>query len=139
MIVYQAQKTQFLSDNDDRDIEDVILASYRAATGHGVAASEVKSWKESLHYIASVLRDDDIPDDTGVAVELHIPQSSKRIDVTLSGLDESGSPCAILVELKQWSEAELTGKDGIVRTICGWWVSRACAPLVSSLVLCGIA
>lgn len=119
MIVYQAQKTQFLSDNDDRDIEDVILASYRAATGHGVAASEVKSWKESLHYIASVLRDDDIPDDTGVAVELHIPQSSKRIDVTLSGLDESGSPCAILVELKQWSEAELTGKDGIVRTFVG--------------------
>jgi DUF2075 family protein len=119
MIVYQAQKTQFLSDNDDRDIEDVILASYRAATGHGVAASEVRSWKDSLRYMASVLRDDDIPDDTGVAVELHIPQSSKRIDVTLSGLDACGLPCAILVELKQWSEAERTDKDGIVRTFVG--------------------
>jgi DUF2075 family protein len=119
MIVYQSQKTQFLSDNDDRDIEDVILNSYRAATGHGVAVSEIKSWKESLRYMASVLRDDGIPDDTGVAVELHIPQSSKRIDVTLSGFDEAGLPCAILVELKQWSEAELTGKDGIVRTFVG--------------------
>lgn len=119
MIVYQSHKTQFLADNDDRDIEDVILDSYRAATGHGVAASEVRSWKDSLRYMASVLRDDEIPDDTGVAVELHIPQSSKRIDVTLSGFDEAGSPCAILVELKQWSEAELTGKDGIVRTFVG--------------------
>jgi DUF2075 family protein len=119
MIVYQSQKKQFLSDNDDRDIEDVILNSYRAATGHGVAPSEVRSWKESLRYMASVLRDDQIPADTGVAVELHIPQSSKRIDVTLSGFDESGSPCAILVELKQWSEAQVTSKDGIVRTFIG--------------------
>jgi DUF2075 family protein len=119
MIVYQSQKKQFLADNDDRDIEDVILDSYRVATGHGVGASEVRSWKESLRYMASVLRDDGIPDDTGVAVELHIPQSSKRIDVTLSGFDESGAPCAILVELKQWSEAQVTSKDAIVRTFVG--------------------
>ena len=119
MIVYQSQKSQFLSDNDDRDIEDVILQSYRAATGRGVSPNEVRSWKDSLRYMASVLRDDDIPDDTGVAVELHIPQSSKRIDVTLTGLDATGAPCAILVELKQWSEAQLTNKDGIVRSFVG--------------------
>lgn len=119
MIVYQSQKKQFLSDNHDRDIEDVILEKFRAATGHGVAASEIRSWKDSLRYMASVLTDDDIPDDTGVAVELHIPQSSKRIDVTLTGLDENGSPRAILVELKQWEKASLTKKDGIVRTYVG--------------------
>ncbi|MFO7747442.1 MAG: DNA/RNA helicase domain-containing protein [Orrella sp.] len=119
MIVYQSQKDQFLADNDDRDIEDVILQSYRQATGRGVAHNEIQSWKDSLRYMASVLRDNDIPDNTGVAVELHIPQSSKRIDVTLTGLDEIGSPCAVLVELKQWSESETTGKDGIVRTFLG--------------------
>jgi len=119
MIVYQSQKKQFLSDNHDRDIEDVILEKFRTATGHGVAAIEIRSWKDSLRYMASVLTDDDIPDDTGVAVELHIPQSSKRIDVTLTGLDENGSPRAILVELKQWEKASLTKKDGIVRTYVG--------------------
>lgn len=92
MIVYQSQKDRFLADNDDRDIEDVILQSYRQATGRGVSASEVRSWKDSLRYMASVLRDHDIPDDTGVAVELHIPQSSKRIDITLTGLDEKECP-----------------------------------------------
>jgi uncharacterized protein len=119
MIVYQSQKDRFLADNDDRDIEDVILHSYRQATGRGVSASEVRSWKDSLRYMASVLRDNDIPEDTGVAVELHIPQSSKRIDITLTGLDEMGMPCAVLVELKQWSGSELTSKDGIVRTFLG--------------------
>lgn len=119
MIVYQSQKDRFLADNDDRDIEDVILQSYRQATGRGVSASEVRSWKDSLRYMASVLRDNDIPDDTGVAVELHIPQSSKRIDITLTGLDEKGMPCAVLVELKQWAESEITSKDGIVSTFLG--------------------
>lgn len=119
MIVYQSQKDRFLADNDDRDIEDVILLSYRQATGRGVSASEVRSWKDSLRYMASVLRDNDIPDDTGVAVELHIPQSSKRIDITLTGLDKKGMPCAVLVELKQWAESEITSKDGIVRTFLG--------------------
>lgn len=119
MIVYQSQKDRFLADNDDRDIEDVILQSYRQATGRGVSASEVRSWKDSLRYMASVLRDNDIPDDTGVAVELHIPQSSKRIDITLTGLDEKGMPCAVLVELKQWAESEITSKDGIVKTFLG--------------------
>lgn len=119
MIVYQSQKDRFLADNDDRDIEDVILQSYRQATGRGVSASEVRSWKDSLRYMASVLRDNDIPDDTGVAVELHIPQSSKRIDITLTGFDEMSMPCAVLVELKQWSESEITSKDGIVRTFLG--------------------
>lgn len=119
MIVYQSQKDRFLADNDDRDIEDVILQSYRQATGRGVSASEVRSWKDSLRYMASVLRDNDIPDDTGVAVELHIPQSSKRIDITLTGLDKKGMPCAVLVELKQWAESEITSKDGIVKTFLG--------------------
>jgi len=119
MIVYQSQKDQFLADNDDRDIEDVIVQSYRQATGHGVSPSEVRSWRDSLRYMASVLRDHDIPNDTGVAVELHIPQSSKRIDITLTGLDEMRQPRAVLVELKQWSEAETTQKDGIVRTFIG--------------------
>ena len=119
MIVYQSQKSQFLSDNDDRDIEDVILQRYREATGHGVAPSEIRSWKESLRYMASVLRDEEIPDDMGVAVELHIPQSAKRIDVTLTGHCESGKASAVLVELKQWSAAKQTNKDGIVRSFVG--------------------
>lgn len=39
MIVYHAEKTQFLLDYDDHDIEYVIHAKYQAATNHKVSAS----------------------------------------------------------------------------------------------------
>lgn len=46
MIVYQAEKTQFLLDYDERDIEDVIYAKYQAATHRKVAKAEIRSWRE---------------------------------------------------------------------------------------------
>ena len=41
----------------------------------------------------------------GLAIELYIAQSSKRIDFLLTGRDESQAKNAILIELKQWSKA----------------------------------
>lgn len=116
MIVYQADKQQFLRDHDDRDIDEVIHARFSAATGRRVALAELRSWRESLGFMAKVLRDDEIPADTGVAVEFHIPQTSKRIDMTLTGYGEDGVKNAVVVELKQWEEAEATSKDAIVVT-----------------------
>lgn len=119
MIVYEATKKQFLQDSDNDDIEEVILQHFKAVTGKSVGSSEINSWKGSLGYMAKVLRDEEVPDDTGLAIELHIPQTSKRIDITLTGRDESGAKNAVLVELKQWSKASATGKDAIVRTALG--------------------
>ncbi|MDQ2187539.1 DUF2075 domain-containing protein [Alcaligenaceae bacterium A4P071] len=119
MIVYEADKKQFLYHSDHDDIENVILASFKATTGRRVNNSEIRSWKESLGYVASVLRDDEIPDAMGIAVELHLPQSSKRIDVTLTGRDATGNKNAIVIELKQWETANATEKDGIVVTYLG--------------------
>ncbi|HBP28038.1 MAG: DNA/RNA helicase domain-containing protein [Advenella sp.] len=119
MIVYEADKRQFLNHIDFDDIEEVILTRFVAATGRRVNSSEIRSWRESLGYIARVLRDDEIPDQIGVAVELHIPQSAKRIDVTLTGRDSTGSKNAIVIEIKQWEKAVSTDKDGIVVTYLG--------------------
>lgn len=119
MIVYEANKKQFLHHTDYDDIEDLILANYRIATGKRVNEAEIRSWRESLTHVARVLRDDEIPDEMGVAIELHIPQSSKRIDVTLTGHDDKGSKNAIVIELKQWERANATEKDAIVVTYLG--------------------
>ncbi|HBO4785991.1 TPA: DNA/RNA helicase domain-containing protein [Pseudomonas aeruginosa] len=119
MIVYEATKQQFLKDTDNDDIEDVILAHFTARTGKRVGRSEIESWKGSLGYMAKVLRDEALPPDTGLAIEFHIPQSSKRIDFTLTGHDELGGKNAVLVELKQWSTAKATSKDAIVVTALG--------------------
>lgn len=114
MIVYQAAKTEFLLDYDERDIEDVIHAKYQAATHRKVAVAEIRSWRESLGYIARVLRDPEIADDISVAVEFILPQSAKRIDVILAGHADDGSRRLVVVELKQWSSVDATDRDAIV-------------------------
>ncbi|AZF44487.1 ATP/GTP-binding protein [Pseudomonas sp. R1-43-08] len=119
MIVYAATKQQFLKDNDNDDIEDVILRHYKEATGKNVGRSEIRSWQGSLTYMAKVLRDEGLPSDAGLAIELHIPQSSKRIDFLLTGRDENQAKKAVLIELKQWSKASATTKDAIVKTALG--------------------
>lgn len=119
MIVYAATKQQFLKDNDNDDIEDVILRYYKEATGKTVGRSEIRSWQGSLTYMAKVLRDEGLPSDAGLAIELHIPQSSKRIDFLLTGRDENQAKKAVLIELKQWSKATATTKDAIVKTALG--------------------
>jgi hypothetical protein len=113
VIVYLADKAQFLRDNDNGEIDEIIDEHFRDATGHTVGKAELRSWQSSLGQMAGVLRDDGIPTDTGVAVEYHIPQSSKRIDVTLTGRGPNDEKNAIVIELKQWDAATSTTRDAI--------------------------
>ena len=119
MLVYVADKKQFLHDCDFDDIEDVIQGRFKEITGKRVAKAEVRSWQSSLSYVAKVLRDGEIAQDIGVGVELHIPQTSKRIDVTLSGYDATGQKNVIVIELKQWEKVQKSTKDAIVVTYLG--------------------
>jgi DUF2075 family protein len=119
MIVYQQTKEGFLRDALDRDIEEVVAAAYLESTGARVGRAELRSWRESLLCMAKVLRDPAIPEDAGVAIEYHLPQMSKRIDFIVSGRGEDRAPNLVIVELKQWSAAAATEKDGIVSTWIG--------------------
>jgi hypothetical protein len=116
VIVYSSTKSQFQADVMTNDIGNIILNAYRSRTGHGTGQGEVDSWMNSLSYMDKVLADSEIPDDAGVAIEFHIPQTSKRIDFILTGKDERQQDTAVLVELKQWQYAKLTEQDGIVIT-----------------------
>ena len=80
MIVYSATKEQFRLDVLGNDIENIILAAYFKATGRYVALSEVRSWANSLQNMERVLSTDAIAADSGIAIEYHLPRSSKRID-----------------------------------------------------------
>jgi len=72
LIVYQATKTQFLKHAFEDDIHEVVGAGYKERTGRRVGPSEFAAWKESLVYMAKVLSDRDIPEDSGVAIEYGI-------------------------------------------------------------------
>ena len=114
VIVYQASKRQFIHDTFQDSIEFKLSEQYLRTTGRQPAPAEFKSWENSLFRIGKVLRDEAIPDDMGVALAYTVPQTSKRIDVLLTGEDEAGAPKLVIIELKQWSEARFSEKDGIV-------------------------
>lgn len=116
MIVYSSTKAKFQADVMTNDIGGIIYAAYKAATGRNTGKSEIDSWINSLQYMERILSDNEIPEDAGVAIEYHIPQSSKRIDFILTGKNHQQQDSAILVELKQWQTASMTDKDGVVET-----------------------
>jgi len=116
MIVYQANKLQFCEDVLADRIEQRVLHFFRKNLNKSTSPSEIRAWKNSLSYMDRVLNDPDIPDDCGVAIEYQIPQSGKRLDFILTGLGPGTTEQAILIELKQWSEAQLSEMDGIIRS-----------------------
>ncbi|HEV7453972.1 MAG TPA: DUF2075 domain-containing protein [Candidatus Saccharimonadales bacterium] len=116
MIVYWKTKADFRTDVMSNDMENIILAAYKAVTEKSTGMSEILSWRNSLQYMDRVISDTDIPDDVGIAIEYHIPQSSKRVDFILTGKNAGNQDAAVLVELKQWTTASLTTKDAVVAT-----------------------
>jgi DUF2075 family protein/SOS-response transcriptional repressor LexA len=119
MIVYLADKTRFRDDVFTNRIEEIVLESFQAKLGKSVGKSELSSWKHSLQNMDKVLEDAEIPHNAGVAIEFNIPQTSKRVDFIITGTRDDGQRSAVIVELKQWTEATATTKDAIVRTFVG--------------------
>lgn len=128
MIVYLATKSKFQDDILSNRIEEKILHEFTRKLGKSVGKAEVRSWKNSLPYMNRVLSDEDIPSDTGVAIEFNVPNTGKRIDFILTGLREDGKSTAVIIELKQWESAEVTTKDAIVRTYVGGAVREVSHP-----------
>jgi hypothetical protein len=71
------------------------------------SASEIRSWDASLAALAADLEQAEL-DGVEVLVEHQLPLSSKRVDVVLAGEHpRRGGPSYVVVELKQWTSAEL--------------------------------
>ncbi len=116
MLVYQSTKEKFLGDVLSNDIENIILSFFEKKLGRVVAKNEINSWKNSMAFMDRILIDNEIPNDSGVAIEFQIPQTSKRVDFIITGRDNRNIDHAIIIELKQWEKAGLTNKDGVVTT-----------------------
>jgi len=119
VLVYEATRGEFTNDVFSNAIEGRILSAFQQRLGHSTGRSEVDSWKNSMVYMNNALVGAGIPADAGVAIEFRIPQTAKRIDFILTGLDGAGRDAAVIVELKQWTKADATAKDGIVETFVG--------------------
>lgn len=118
MIVYHSIKKNFLEDAAN-GIEDIIRDRVKSTLKIDVkpGSSEYEAWKNSLgNAMYHVMNTDEIPDDAGVAIEYSIPRSKKRIDFVITGEDGQGKEKVIIIELKQWTDIQLTDKDAMVVT-----------------------
>ena len=80
--------------------------AFRARYGCLPGDAEQRSWRESLGAVADCVTVDRA-EDVGLAVEYHLPLSGQRIDAIFFGRSEDAIGHALVVELKQWSDASL--------------------------------
>lgn len=116
MIIYRATKKQFVDDVFNDTIADNIDSAFVEHLGRHTSPNEVRSWHNSMQYMYKVVNIPELPDEVGVAIEYQIPLTAKRIDFIISGLNAKKKEQIIIIELKQWEEAEPTQKPGIVVT-----------------------
>jgi len=117
MIVYKNSSVGFLEDVETNRISDRIKEAFAAVAGKkNFAEKETDSWINSMQFMGNVVRRAKIAEDCGILIEYGLPSSSKRIDFIISGKDESGKRNFIIIELKQWKEAQSTLRKDLVLT-----------------------
>ncbi|WP_055487741.1 DUF2075 domain-containing protein [Streptomyces sp. WMMB 322] len=74
--------------------------------GYRPGASEMRSWERSIPALTAALNDAGLGD-VEILLEYALPLNSKRADAVLAGTHPvTGEPSYVVVELKQWSQAE---------------------------------
>lgn len=91
MIVYPGLKNDFLEAVEQDSIALEIEENIYNKMHRRSAQSEFRAWENSLEYMYKVLNDKEIPENSGIAIEYNIPQTSKRIDFIISGMEKRRS------------------------------------------------
>lgn len=120
MLIYDSTKSEFMESIENDVIASQIQEKIFMRMGRKTSEAEYKSWENSLKYMYILLADEKIPNDSGVAIEYNLPQTSKRVDFIISGYNDFQEPNAVVIELKQWSEIKkVDGQDALVETFTG--------------------
>jgi len=95
----------------ERRFSEVLAEHLRMAAGIVVSPAERRSWDRSLPVLAHDLAQAGLSQ-VEMLIEYQLPLTSQRVDVLLAGQDRrTGGDAYAVVELKQWSHAELFEED----------------------------
>ena len=120
MHLYHGSSHHFVQDSFQNAIARKLAVAFQAHFRYLPAQSEVSSWRNSLRAMAQVLQQGDLLG-TNVVVEYQLPLTSRRLDCMVVGRDAFSRANAVIVELKQWEQADLSEVEGCVET----WVGGA--------------
>lgn len=118
MRLYASTVEEFYDQVDLDRISDVISSAYKKELGRTPPEAERRSWRNSLLSLSGVCRKAGL-DGQGIIVEYQLPQSSKRLDVLITGADSAGVDRAEIIELKQWQQCEPADGEYVVTWVAG--------------------
>ena len=127
MQLFAGSSETFLTDAAQKQIAEKLGASFYDYYRFRASNSEFNSWKNSLAALAYQLRYSGVRDH-GVVLEMQLPLSSARLDAFVFGRSPQGREAAVLVELKQWSEASASDFDNCVETFLGGAIRKVLHP-----------
>lgn len=119
MILYQGIAREFIEAVETNKIVSKLEDAFRNKLGRKLPPNEISAYTNSLSFMERVVRRSGIADDCGIFIEYIIPLTSNRIDFLIAGEDEKGNKNFIIIELKQWQDAQPTGSEGVVVTALG--------------------
>ena len=128
MLVYTATKKKFDADIQSGSIADIVKNSLFRHGIYDENDREFVSWENSLAEMQRVLDDSLFSPDIQIGIECQIPQTSKRVDFIIAGINDQDKENVVIVELKQWERAHRTERDGIVSAFTGGMVRAVAHP-----------
>jgi len=118
VLAYLATKREFLVDAPQ--IEDLVQRAVFENLKIQVGKSEYEAWRNSLgNAMFHVVNDSELPDEAAIAIEYRLNGRRFRIDFMIAGEDNRGKSQVVIVELKQWSEIQLSDTANHVITFLG--------------------
>ncbi|MGN6687728.1 MAG: DNA/RNA helicase domain-containing protein [Actinomycetales bacterium] len=101
------QSATGLATDDGESIAERLLEQMLHRHARRPSPSEVRSWNRSIPVLAQELVAAGLGS-VEIMLEHQLPLTSKRVDAVLAGYHpRTGDPSYVVVELKQWSDAEL--------------------------------
>ena len=113
MQLFRGSVSEFVRLESEREMVRRLHASFLEYYRYAPSASEENSWRYSLVALSKQLKRSDLTDH-GVILEMQLPLSSLRLDCMLTGTDSDKADGAVIVELKQWSDAWPADEDECV-------------------------
>ena len=129
MRLYVGSTTQFVEDNFQNQIAGKLEQSFFDQFRYKPSPSEVNSWRNSLKSMSAVIEHADLSDN-GIILEYQLPQTSKRLDVMLTGSSDTSEHSAVIVELKQWGKTQPAHGPNEIATYVGGAVREVLHPSV---------
>lgn len=118
MQLYLSSSRDFISDTKEGRLAEKLKNAFMNNFRHHPSSAEVNSWQVGLIRLAWLLEEDSLLD-LGILLEYQLPNTSKRVDCIIAGLDLAGNPNAIIIEVKGWSDVFESDVEDCVATNIG--------------------